>query len=304
MSSRGLTGLGNFIIAGSSPAGTGQLYALLQQHEKVFLPKKMAPECHFFARKDRYQKGLEYYRSHYFADALDHQVWGERSSLLISSHEAPGRIQRSLPKTKLIFLLRNPLGRAFAHYRFTALAGYEDLSFLEALERENERMESENEFWKEIKRYAYIQRSRYHQELTRYMKIFDESRILILRSEELKVNLKSTMDEVFQFLEVAPLEELREVSIFRSPDVKDVTKQFDLKRKYGSELDQAIQTLREGGDPQTPCERALKQNMTWEKPSMNQAEQEFLLHRLLPEIQALEHQLGWDLSAWKMIGSE
>ena len=60
---------GHFIIGGSSPAGTGELYAYLLQHTEIFLPQPMTPECHFFTREERFKKGLGSYFETYFSEA-------------------------------------------------------------------------------------------------------------------------------------------------------------------------------------------------------------------------------------------
>ncbi len=186
--------LPNFIIAGTFPAGTGHLFSLLIQHPDVYLPLPMAPECNFFFKTRDYEKGIGCYEERWFSAHEDQAAVGERSSLLLCGPWAAARIKKHLPEVKLIFLFRNPTDRAYANYRFTALAGFEDLGFEEALEAEEDRIaRTTDPFWTEIQPHAYFSRGIYHEQLKVYREHFDESQMLLMRSDELLGDLAASI---------------------------------------------------------------------------------------------------------------
>ena len=70
--------LPDFIIIGAAKAGTTSLYAMLDRHPDIFMPRQKEPE--FFARDDLYAQGLDSYAEN-FAGAEPGQVVGEASTL-------------------------------------------------------------------------------------------------------------------------------------------------------------------------------------------------------------------------------
>ena len=70
--------LPDFVLIGAAKAGTTSLYALLDRHPDIFMPKVKEPE--FFARDDRYAEGIESYAAA-FAAAAPGQIAGEASTI-------------------------------------------------------------------------------------------------------------------------------------------------------------------------------------------------------------------------------
>ena len=108
--------LPDFIIIGAAKAGTTSLYALLDRHPDIFMPAHKEPE--FFARDDHYAKGIDSYAT-LFEGATPHQQVGEASTLYslapFFGHTA-GRIKAHLPQVKLIYVMREPVARAYSFY--------------------------------------------------------------------------------------------------------------------------------------------------------------------------------------------
>ena len=108
--------LPDFIIIGAAKAGTTSLYALLERHPDVFMPVPKEPE--FFARDDHYAKGITEYAA-LFEKAEPSQVVGEASTLYsLAPHFGltAERIKAHIPSVKLIYVLREPVSRAYSFY--------------------------------------------------------------------------------------------------------------------------------------------------------------------------------------------
>ena len=106
----------DFFIIGAAKAGTTSLHARLQMHPDLFMTIPKEPE--FFARDEYYCKGFASYEN-LFRDRLPGQICGEAStlySLVQLFGQTPSRIRAYQPDAKIIFLLREPVSRAFSYY--------------------------------------------------------------------------------------------------------------------------------------------------------------------------------------------
>jgi hypothetical protein len=85
------------------------------------------------------------------------------------------RIAETVPEAKLILLLRDPVERAFSHYKHAKRLGKEELSFEEAISAEGERLRGEEEKLLEDDTYnsfpymyqSYLRRGHYAEQVER-----------------------------------------------------------------------------------------------------------------------------------------
>lgn len=106
----------DFIVIGAAKAGTTSLAEYFSALPSVFMstPK----EIEFFARDDHYAKGIDWYRS-FFAAAEEGQLKAEASTIYSLSPLFPHtaeRVAAHLPDVKLIYILREPVSRAYSYY--------------------------------------------------------------------------------------------------------------------------------------------------------------------------------------------
>ena len=141
----------DFIIIGTQKGGTTSLYRYLIDHPNI------APiyikEPHYF--DIHFHKGIGWYRSHfptavekYYARHVEKHdlITGEASPYYLFHPRAPQRVAKTLPKAKLIILLRNPVDRAYSQYQHQLRQpGVEPLSFEEAIAYEEKRLAGEEE---------------------------------------------------------------------------------------------------------------------------------------------------------------
>lgn len=108
--------LPHFFIIGAAKAGTTSAHAVLSRHPDIFMPPQKEPE--FFARDELYAQGFETY-SNLFKDAADGQLIGEASSIYSLQGFYPDtakRIAARCPGAKIIYILRDPVERAYSYY--------------------------------------------------------------------------------------------------------------------------------------------------------------------------------------------
>ncbi len=101
---------------------------------------------------------------------------------------------------KFVFMLRNPIQRAWANYRFTALQGLETMSFKEALINEKTRIKNTQGIWREIAPYDYTGRGFYAKQLKEFLEFFPKEQILCIKSEVLSNANLAPLTQVYEFL--------------------------------------------------------------------------------------------------------
>ncbi len=211
--------LPDFLIIGAQKAGTTALYAYLREHPAVAGPPWK--EVSFFDR--HFWRGAAWYRGHFpntlylrriRSRAGVEPLVGEASPSYLFHPFAPARAAALLPEVRLIALVRNPIDRALSHYHHEVALGREPLSFEQALEQEDARMESELERLRDPRyfshawwNFTYLSRGRYAEQLERWLELVPRERLLILPSEELLERPSETYKHVLDFLG-APAHEL------------------------------------------------------------------------------------------------
>jgi hypothetical protein len=134
-------------------------------------------------------------------------------------------MHRLTPGVRLIALLRNPVARAYSQYWHARVRGSERLSFPEALDAEQERLQSRDPMtrW----RFSYVDRGRYLAHIQRYLEFFPREQLHIVITEDLRSQPEETYAAVCRFLGVradnAPAElrsGVNEFVMFRSPMVR------------------------------------------------------------------------------------
>jgi hypothetical protein len=195
--------LPDFIIGGAPRAGTTWLYELLDRHPDVYMAKPLKPEPKFFLRDDEYAKGLEYYSSKWFADAPSSAITGEKSTDYLESSAAAVRIARDVPHAKLIFLLREPVSRAYSNYRWSKMNGLEAEDFTTALRLEGQRDRELPDRLKFTRPFSYFSRGLYADLLEPYFNRFMERQLFIARYEDIADRPEEVADAVHRFIGVA-----------------------------------------------------------------------------------------------------
>jgi hypothetical protein len=205
--------LPDFIIAGAQKGGTSSLYAYLTQHPQII--GAATKEVHFF--DNRFELGTDWYRSHFptmaeldgQADQVDgHVLTGEGSPYYLFHPHAPARIAEVVPQVRLIAMLRNPVERAYSHYRHMVRKNVEPLSFEEAIAKEEERLDGEVErmladptyLSYNHQHFSYRARGIYADQLEAYEKWFRSDQMLVLESERFYRSTQGVYDEVTDFL--------------------------------------------------------------------------------------------------------
>lgn len=190
----------DFIIIGAARSGTTSLFAYLRAHPQIYIP--LEKEVCFFSDDDRYQKGPDWYLKNYFSGInRKEKIIGEATPAYMLFEYVAERIYKTTPSTKLIAILRNPVQRAYSHYRFAKRLDIENKNFYTAIKQlaargkiSDSQIESQN--------VEYLMFGEYGRILENYMQYFRENQIKIIFFEDLKKDPLGKMAEIYDYLGV------------------------------------------------------------------------------------------------------
>lgn len=209
----------DFVVIGAAKSGTTSLYRLLQQHADVFVPEKKEPE--FFARDERYAEGLESYAEN-FVDARHDQSVGEFSTIYSLSPffpKAAERLAAHAPQAKLIYVMRQPVERAYSFY-IQIIKNYQNVtndlsvhrSFEDFIEPErHSKAAPRAKVFSEANAHLpdtpelCLAGSEYLAQIETWTAHFPREQILFLKFEDFVTDRPGTLRQITDFLEVAPL---------------------------------------------------------------------------------------------------
>lgn len=191
-----------FIIGGAPRSGTTWLYRVLERHPRLFLAKPVVPEPKFFLVDDLYRRGLEYYSRNWFAGAPAECLAGEKSSNYLESAAAAKRLRDAIPQVSLIFMLRDPVERAYSNFLWSRKNGLEQESFGKALALEETREAAAAEHRRYSRPHAYFSRGLYADFLQIYFENFPGDQILCLNFDDVRRRPGWVAANVHRFLGV------------------------------------------------------------------------------------------------------
>lgn len=219
----------DFIIIGMQRCGTTSLYLNICQHLDV-MGMTMNPnvtgnpnsgsEIHYFDYDRNYNRGINWYgrkrikRGSEYVPIRRDGVMGEKSPTYLHCARAAKRASKLLPNAKLLVMLRNPVDRAYSHYRKACAAGYEALStFEDALDAEPARLadQSPDGDWENSPQhlFAYVERGKYAQHLRKWFKYYSRDQFLVMQSEWAWKHPRKAARKVWRFLGVDDSAELK-----------------------------------------------------------------------------------------------
>ena len=199
--------LPSLVIVGAMKAGTTSLFEYLCGHPQL-VPSRHK-EVHFFDRG--YHRGAGWYRRQFRAASWRRAGPGvtfESSPYYMYEPRVPARMRATLPEAKLVFLLRDPVDRAFSHYHNNRRLGREPLGFEEAIDAEEARLAGEEQRLladprstsRRHQRCSYLARGRYAEQLVRWREHFPAGQMMVVDAGRLFDDPRRVVAEVVAFL--------------------------------------------------------------------------------------------------------
>jgi hypothetical protein len=196
----------DFILAGAQKSGTTALHYFLEKHPQITLGDQQ--EMHFFDDEESFSRAIDYEILHrHFPPAPASTIAGECTPSYLYWKPSAERIWKYNPDIKLLVLLRNPTDRAFAHWNMQRFKGREPLDFMAGVSAEKDRIAQPLSL--ESRRFSYIDRGFYSEQLRRFLKFFPREQLKIIKFEEFRNQQQETLNSICEFLGVKPLGRVR-----------------------------------------------------------------------------------------------
>jgi hypothetical protein len=181
--------LPDFIVVGATKAGTTSLDQYLAMHPEIHMARPKEPRFFTVGNSgSNHHRGVDWYRGLFRSERLrcgetspQYTHWPTRSGVV-------DRIYALVPACRLIYLVREPWSRIRSHYYMNLSTGNTDLKFADYLSRTPHVLDA----------------GCYGTQYLQLVKRFPKQRILVLESAHLQRDTRSTLREVFTFLEVDP----------------------------------------------------------------------------------------------------
>lgn len=182
----------DFLVIGAQKAGTTWLYANLKQHKDLFLSEKK--EIHYFDWS--FYRSIKWYLSHFknSGDRLKGEVTPAYSTL---DKVRIKHIYRCNPDLKIIFIVRNPIERAWSHALNNYCVGM-NIPF--------DKLTTKDFIW-HFNSHASIVRSDYSRTVSNWLSVFPKEQFYLCYYEDVKMYPESLLNKVFDFLGVNTLKD-------------------------------------------------------------------------------------------------
>jgi Sulfotransferase domain len=235
----------DFVIIGSKRGGSTSLYNYVLEHPSIrplFPGRIHLKGVHYY--DSNYDRGLRWYRSHFplqvggryvVQPGVTPAIIGEASPYYLFHPLAAERLARDFPDVRIIVSLRDPVERAYSHFKERTHHGGETLSFEAALEAEENRLRGEGErivaepgyLSVEHENHSYLAQGRYLNMLPRWFGLFPRSQFHIMASEDFYAQPERHVNEVWKFLGLPPGELRSRVrhNYLPAPDIQPQTRQ-------------------------------------------------------------------------------
>ena len=189
----------DFFIVGAPKAGTTSLYKYLNQHQDVVMSSVKEPN--YFSNEELESQDL-YYASKNITDEKDYhslfQANGEKKKLGEASvsylfyPKVSKRIFTYNKDAKIIIILRNPVDRAYSHYKMDFRLGFVKRDFEDLVLNNNK---EGSLFYQQ-----YIDLGLYHQQVKSYIDEFGSTNVCVMFYEDLKKDRATFVNNIFSFL--------------------------------------------------------------------------------------------------------
>lgn len=187
----------SFLIAGAQKGGTTALFDYLTEYPDIALADEK--ELHFFDDEGQDWAAPDYAAYHARFPAADGRPCGEATPIYTYWPNSLERICAYNPAMKLIVVLRDPVQRAWSHWRMEYARGPETEPFAWCIREGRQRLFAA-EPWGHHREFSYVERGFYGEQVERLLGLFPRKQLLFLRSDDLRRDPAAVLGRVRAFL--------------------------------------------------------------------------------------------------------
>lgn len=191
-----------FLVAGAQKAGTTALFDYLAELPALELPA--IKEAHFFDDEEQIDWAAPDYAAYHALFSDPARMWGEATPIYLYWPNALERIRAYNPAMKLILLFRDPIERAWSHWKMEYARGKESEPFGWCIRDGRSRMAPPSPYPGFHRVFSYVERGFYGRQLAHVLRLFPRGQLLLLGSDMLRERPAEAMEHVCGFLAIEP----------------------------------------------------------------------------------------------------
>lgn len=283
------------ICIGAEKAGTTTLHSLFEEHPEILVSSQK--ETGFFYDDDLFAKGFDWYMGTYFSDVSNQKILFEADPNYCYFSKCIERLCQCIPDTKLVFILRNPVRRAFSQYLMMKKWGLEPLDFEQACAAEPERISKGD--WQKS-HFGYLDRSDYLRQIKEVLDAFPRRQIYFVKFEDFIANQKAEYNKILEWLGLNSIDIHVEKHANKSsvPRIRILSQiiHHPRYRKARQWISSSIGQKR-ALNIKANLEKLLYTNRQIEK--LSPETYDYLWKRFFGDMDEIEILTGLDLSSWK-----
>ena len=208
----------SFLVAGVQKGGTSALFEYLREVPALQLPA--VKEAHFFDDEQRVDWARPDYSPYHALFQEDGRLWGEATPITCYWPNALERAAAYNPALRLILILRDPVERAWSHWKMEYARANETQPFAWCIRDGRARMADAAPHPGFHRVYSYVERGFYAAQIERTLGLFPRDQLLLLRSTDLRDDPDGAIARICRFLEVAtPPAEVRRRAVRVAADI-------------------------------------------------------------------------------------
>lgn len=191
-----------FVVAGVQKGGTSALFEYLRDLPGLQMPA--VKEAHHFDDEAIDWSSPNHAAYHaLFAD--DARLRGEATPIYIYWPDSLERIARYNPSMKMILIFRDPIERAWSHWKMEYAKRKETHPFSWCIREGRSRLtDTHGPTAGHHRVFSYVERGFYGRQVNRLFDLFPPAQCLLLRSEDLHNDPATQLETVSRFLDIAP----------------------------------------------------------------------------------------------------
>jgi hypothetical protein len=191
----------DFAVIGAQKCGTTALWNYLRNHPQIARSERK--ELHYFDSCSETQTKKYFQANESFQPGFDRsQLHGDFTPSYLFHPFAVSRLIGHNPDVKCIVLLRDPVERAFSHWRMQIARNIETLSFSDAIRSGRSRIMGISPDEPAFRQFSYVERGFYGQQIERLLSQVHRDNCLFLSFRDLRSRPQSLIDEVCGFLRI------------------------------------------------------------------------------------------------------
>ncbi|MEI9404183.1 sulfotransferase domain-containing protein [Mesorhizobium argentiipisi] len=200
-----------FVVAGVQKAGTSALFSYLARHPSLLSPRQK--EIHFFDDEGHIDWTKPNYDllHQFFPSDKEDRIAFEATPISMFWPNALDRIAAYNPEMRLILIFRDPIERAWSHWRMEVSRGADNVPFAYAIRAGRARLHGLCRSHPSWRTYSYVERGFYWRQIRNLFRIFGRQNVLLLRSNDLRRDPAAVLDSIAAFLQVEPFPHGEEV---------------------------------------------------------------------------------------------